>query len=87
MRTCDIDRTGDVWVYEPHTHKNEHHGHPRKIAIGPKAQEILEPFLKPNRREAYLFSPRKAADQVNAETETKPNNTDDAKPEEAGSED
>ncbi len=67
MRTCDIDRTRDVWVYEPHTHKNEHHGHPRKIAIGPKAQSILKPYLKPDTPEAYLFSPREAADAVNAE--------------------
>lgn len=25
IRTCDIDMTGPVWVYTPHTHKTEHH--------------------------------------------------------------
>jgi len=67
MRTCDIDVAQDVWVYEPHTHKNEHHGHPRKIAIGPKAQAILTPFLKPNNPESFVFSPREAAEEVKAE--------------------
>ena len=36
MRTCDIDMTGDVWVYKPWTHKTEHRGHVRRIAIGPR---------------------------------------------------
>ena len=27
MRTCDLDMTGDVWVYRPWTHKTEHRGH------------------------------------------------------------
>ncbi len=38
MRTGDIDMTGDVWIYRPFTHKNEHHGQVREIAIGPVAQ-------------------------------------------------
>ena len=46
MRTGDIDMTGDVWIYRPWTHKNEHHGQVREIAIGPRAQAILKPFLK-----------------------------------------
>src|SRR5262249_15173872 len=27
LRTCDVDMTGNVWVYTPWTHKTEHHGH------------------------------------------------------------
>jgi integrase len=36
-----IDRTGPVWIYTPAEHKNQHHGHDRVIAIGPRAQEAL----------------------------------------------
>ena len=35
LRTCDLDMTADVWIYRPWTHKTEHHGHDRQIAIGP----------------------------------------------------
>ena len=66
MRTCDIDMTQDVWVYEPYTHKNEHHGQPRRIAIGPKAQAIVKPFFKTSKPKAFVFSPREAVEEVNA---------------------
>jgi integrase len=45
MRPCDIDRSGTIWAYCPAEHKTAHHGHQRKIYIGPKGQEILQPFL------------------------------------------
>jgi integrase len=35
LRAADIDRTEDVWIYTPWTHKTEHHGHVRRIAILP----------------------------------------------------
>lgn len=41
MRSGDIDMSGDVWVYAPWTHKMEHRGLSRRIAIGPRAQSIL----------------------------------------------
>jgi integrase len=59
MRACDIDMTGRVWLYRPARHKTAWRGHARVVAIGPKAQEIIRRFLKPN-VEAYLFSPREA---------------------------
>jgi integrase len=62
LRTCDLDLTGDVWIYTPWTHKTEHHGHARQIAIGPRAQAILRPFLQPNNPTAYVFSPRMAVE-------------------------
>lgn len=55
MRACDIDTSGRVWIFRPQTHKTEHHGHQREIHIGPKGQEVLRPFLKPD-LQAYLFS-------------------------------
>ena len=45
MRPCDIDTSGKIWFYCPAEHKTAHHGHDRKIYIGPKGQEVLRPFL------------------------------------------
>jgi integrase len=59
MRVCDIDRSEDVWVYQPFTHKNRWRGHLRLISLGPKAQEILAPFLE-RAPQGFLFSPQEA---------------------------
>lgn len=56
MRGVDIDRSGELWTYKPERHKTQHHGRERTIMIGPKAQEILRPFLRPG----YCFSPQQA---------------------------
>ena len=61
MRPCDIDTTGQVWLYTPQSHKTEHHGHTRTIAIGPKAQAVLKPYLK-RQIDAYCFTPDEALD-------------------------
>jgi hypothetical protein len=29
------------WIYRPHDHKTEHHGHARLILLGPRAQAVL----------------------------------------------
>ena len=59
MRLCDIDRTDDVWVYRPFTHKNKHRGKKRVLPIGPRGQAILGPYIdkKADTPEAFLFSP------------------------------
>jgi integrase len=59
MRGCDIDVTGRLWLYKPASHKNEHRGHERTIYLGPQAQAVVAPFLKPNLHE-YMFAPRDA---------------------------
>ncbi len=59
MRVCDLNMSGVVWTYTPAEHKTEHHGHGRAVFIGPRAQTILRPFLRPELT-AYLFSPREA---------------------------
>ena len=48
MRTRDIDTSGKIWEYRPESHKTEHHGKERVIFLGPRAQEIVRPFLKNN---------------------------------------
>src|SRR5581483_6011251 len=55
LRPCDLDVTGDVWLYRPASHKTAHHGKGRAIGIGPRAREVLEPFL-PTELRAYAFS-------------------------------
>lgn len=50
------DRSDEVWVYQPSSHKTEHRGKKRVIHIGPEAQEILSPFLDRN-SESFCFSP------------------------------
>ena len=59
LRSGDLDTTGKVWTYTPSRHKTQHFGRPRVIFVGPKAQEILKPFLRTD-LQAYVFSPAKA---------------------------
>src|SRR5262249_58549160 len=63
---CDIDMTGNVWLYRPAFHKTSHHGHGRAIAIGPKGQEIVRRRLRTD-TQAYLFSPRESVAEVRSE--------------------
>jgi integrase len=52
MRAMDLSTSGPVWTYTPHKHKNQYRGMDRIICLGPKAQETIKPFLRPN-VEAY----------------------------------
>ena len=56
LRTADLNMSGSVWTYEPEKHKTQHHGRRRVIFLGPKAQEVLRPFLQ-TKLDDYLFSP------------------------------
>jgi integrase len=66
IRACDLDTSGRIWVYTPYEHKTEHHGRERRIYLGPQAQEILRPWLRPEMT-AYVFSPREAVEEKSAE--------------------
>ena len=59
MRGADLEQTNSVWQYKLSDHKTTWHGHTRNIPIGPKAQEILAPFLKA-KGAGFLFSPSDA---------------------------
>ncbi len=65
MRAIDLNMASAVWTYTPHKHKNHHRGMDRIIHLGPKAQEIVRPFLRPN-VEAYLFSPKAYVEEMHA---------------------
>jgi len=66
LRPCDVDVTTEIWRYVPESHKTEHHGRERKIAIGPKAQEVLRPYLLRD-KSAYCFVPAEGERKRNAE--------------------
>src|SRR5262249_26099176 len=61
LRPCDLDRSGEGWVYRPPSHKTQHHGRDRVILIGPQAQEVLLRNLPLcEGPEDYVFSPRRS---------------------------
>lgn len=62
LRKGDIDQSASVWSYMPPSHKTAYRGHARIIYFGPKAQEVLTPFLlRPD--DAPLFSPAEAGQE------------------------
>ena len=56
IRPRDVDRSQAVWLYRPGSHKTEHRGRERVIAIGPRAQEVLAPWLERG-PEVHCFCP------------------------------
>jgi integrase len=77
MRAIDLDMAGKVWLYRPGSdqgphgaHKTAYRGHGKIVAIGPKAQEIITPFLRPELT-AFLFSPRDALADMRVEQRAK----------------
>lgn len=73
LRPCDVDTSGEVWLYRPSTHKTEHHGRERVIPIGPKGQDILRPYLL-REKETHCFRPvdseRKRREELHASRST-----------------
>ncbi|HVU88492.1 MAG TPA: site-specific integrase [Pirellulales bacterium] len=84
IRPGDVDRSGDVWAYRPRSHKTKHHGRDRVIFVGPKAQEVLRPYLLRS-ADAFCFSPaeseraRKAVLRSNRKTPVQPSQLDRSK--------
>jgi integrase len=85
MRSADIDTSGRVWIYTPAAHKCEHYGRQRRIYLGPTAQVILRPWLRPELA-AHLFSPaeataeRRAAMRERRKTRVQPSQRNRRKP-------
>jgi integrase len=81
LRLDAIDRSGPVWMFSPVEHKTAYRGKPRHIAIGPKAQAILQPWLEPvigESKNKYIFNPasgreaRYATMRANRKTKVQP---------------
>ena len=65
LRPCDMEMSGDVWIFRPGRHKTKYRGREREIYLGPQAQKILAPFLD-RPAEAFCFSPAEAEADRNA---------------------
>jgi integrase len=59
LRAIDIDMSGPIWLFRPKHHKTAWRGKGRVIALGPRAQAVIRPFLSLD-LQAYLFSPKRA---------------------------
>ncbi len=59
MRPCDIDRSGETWVYRPPHHKNRTKGKRRAIPLVGDARDVVTNYLNRD-HQAYLFSPAEA---------------------------
>jgi integrase len=78
IRALDLDMSNPAcWLYRPGsdqgehgTHKTAHHGHDRAILIGPKAQEVIRPYLTTDLT-AYLFRPKEATRERNEKRRAK----------------
>jgi integrase len=56
LRPCDVDRSADVWLYRPSSHKCQFREKDRIIYIGLRGQAILRPYLlRP--ADSFCFSP------------------------------
>ena len=67
MRAIDIETSGKIWHYRvvDEYNKTAHHGHIRIVTLGPKAQKIIQPYMKRDLT-AYMFSPKEAEVQTRA---------------------
>jgi integrase len=65
MRALDIKDGCAPWEYRPGSHKTEHHGKEAVYFLGPRAQEILGPFLSTD-LSGFVFSPKRAVEDWKA---------------------
>ena len=65
MRPGNLDRTSNIWIYRPDTHKTDYRDLDRTVYLGPRAQAILIPFLD-RAPEVPCFSPIEAEAERNA---------------------
>lgn len=58
LRAVDLkmDDGDGVWTFSPEEHKTAHHGKKRTIYFGPRAKEIIKPYLTGRPVDRYLFS-------------------------------
>ena len=66
LRPADVDRSGEVWLYRPESHKTEHRGRERIIYIGPQAQDVIRTYLL-REAEAHCFSPAESEQKRHVE--------------------
>jgi integrase len=60
MRPCDLDRSLDVWSFNPPRHKTAWRGKKRSIYIGPEAKQFLSPWLLGVGPDELVFTPARS---------------------------
>ena len=60
MKVSEIEKTKNVWIYRPSSHKTAYQGNNRIIPIGKKAQKFLKRHLSKRTEEEYVFTPARA---------------------------
>ena len=71
MRPCDIDRKGEVWIYNvpAEANKNEHREgdeHSRHVPLVARVREIIKPLLEKRGDKEFLFQPAQADAETRA---------------------
>lgn len=56
IRPCEVNIEGNIWLYQPSSHKTEHFDRGKVIMLGPKAQAVLKPWLHRDSG-SYCFVP------------------------------
>jgi len=69
LRPCELDRSGDIWIYKPASHKTQHHGKVRQIFVGPIAQAVLLRYLARDAK-SFCFCPRDSEEKRRAAAES-----------------
>ena len=64
-----VERTSDVWIYRVKGHKMEHYSRVRSVAIGPRAQAVLRPYLHRSST-SRCFSPRDSGERTDGDNGT-----------------
>lgn len=67
LRSLDFDTQRDVWTVALTAHKTSYRNKARVLYFGPRAQVILRAFMEGRAIDAYLFSPREAVEDLQAE--------------------
>ncbi len=57
---CEVLTDGDVWLYQPKSHKMAHLDRGMVIVLGPKALEVLRPWLDRDPK-SFIFVPAKTS--------------------------
>lgn len=66
MRGLDLTKGDPNWEYRPRVHKNAWRGRARVVVLGPRAVEVIRPFLKDDPT-ASIFSPRDVVSAIRAQ--------------------
>jgi integrase len=67
LRAVDLKTGQKIWTAEIAEHKTSFREHRRVLYFGPKAQDVLRPFLQNRPVDKYLFSPAEAETQRRAD--------------------